>query len=189
MNEKQAKQARPSAAPSVSPHMQAYLNTQIEADEQVIWAGTTNVSGRMKRLIPFVILCLFMMFFCSGLFLLMDTPSRLPLALLSLLAWAGIPTVVVWGQLNHLRRTLYAITNRRVLITSVGKPKRTESYPPEKLEFIRPVSKKGGRGDIYFTVLRGKGRRRHMRFNHGFRDIAAVEQVADLMRRTFPRET
>jgi hypothetical protein len=131
-------------------------------------------------------LSLFMMFFCSGLFLLMDNPSRLLLVLLSLLTWAGIPAVVAWGQSNHLRRTLYAITNRRVLIMSVGQPKRTESYPPEKLEFIRPVSKKGGRGDIYFTVLRGKGRHRRMRFNHGFLDIAEVEQVADLMHRTFP---
>jgi hypothetical protein len=188
MTEEQAKQTQPSAVPSISPQMQAYLNTQIEADEQVLWAGTTNVSGRMKRLRPLVILSLFMMFFCSGLFLLMDNPSRLLLVLLSLLTWAGIPAVVAWGQSNHLRRTLYAITNRRVLIMSVGKPKRTESYPPEKLEFIRPVSKKGGRGDIYFTVLRGKGRHRHMRFNHGFLDIAEVEQVADLMRRTFPGE-
>jgi hypothetical protein len=189
MTEKQTRQTQPSAVSSVSPQMQAYLDTQIEADEQVLWAGTTNVFGRMKRLIPFVILCLFMMFFCSGLFFLMDNPSRLLLALLSLLAWAGIPAVVAWGQSNHLRRTLYAITDRRVLIMSVGKPRRTESYPPEKLEFIRPVSKKEGRGDIFFTVLRGKGRHRHMRFNHGFLDIAEVEQVADLMRRTFPRET
>ena len=189
MTEKQIRQTQPSAVSSVSPQMQAYLDTQIEADEQVLWAGTTNVFGRMKRLIPFVILCLFMMFFCSGLFFLMDNPSRLLLALLSLLTWAAIPAVVAWGQSNHLRRTLYAITDRRVLIMSVGKPRRTESYPPEKLEFIRPAPKKEGRGDIFFTVLRGKGRHRHMRFNHGFLDIAEVEQVADLMRRTFPRRT
>ena len=186
MTEKQAMQAQPSAVPSISPQMQAYLNDQIDAGERVLWAGTTNVSGRMKRLRPLVILSLFMMVFCSGLFLLMDTPSRLLLVVLSLLAWAGIPAAVAWGQSDHLRRTLYAITDRRVLILSLGKPKRTESYPPEKLEFIRPVAKKGGRGDIYFTVLRGKGRHRHMRFNHGFLDIAEVEQVAGLMRRTFP---
>ena len=186
MTEKQAMQAQPSAVPSISPQMQAYLNDQIDAGERVLWAGTTNVSGRMKRLRPLVILSLFMMVFCSGLFLLMDTPSRLLLVVLSLLIWAGIPAVVTWGQSDHLRRTLYAITDRRVLIMSLGKPKRTESYPPEKLEFIRPVAKKGGRGDIYFTVLRGKGRHRHMRFNHGFLDIAEVEQVAGLMRRTFP---
>jgi len=173
---------------SVNPQMQAYLNTQIEADEQVLWAGTTNVSARMKRLIPFAILCLFMMFFCSGLFFLMDNPSRLFLALSSLFLWAGILVVVVWGQFDHLRRTLYAITNRRVLIMSVGKPGRTKSYPPEKLEFIRPVFKKGGRGNIYFVLLKGKGRRRHQRFYHGFLDIAEAKQVTDLMRRTFPNK-
>jgi hypothetical protein len=186
MTEWQAEQIQPSAVPATSPQMQAYLDTQIEAGEQVLWAGTTNVSGRMKRLRPLVIMSLFMMFFCSGLFLLMDNPSQLLLVVLSVLTWAGIPAVVAWGQSNHLRRTLYAITDRRVLIMTLGNPKRTDSYPPERLEFIRPVSKKGGRGDIYFIILRGKGRHRHTRIKHGFLDIAEVEQVADLMRRTFP---
>jgi len=186
MTEQQAKQTQPPAMPSINPHMQAYLDTQVEAGERVLWAGTTNVSGRMKRLRPIVIMSLFMMLFCSGFFLLMDNPSRLLLVVLSVLTWAGIPAIVAWGQSNHLRRTLYAVTDRRVLIMTLGNPKRTESYPPEKMEFIRPVSKKGGRGDIYFIVFRGKGRHRHTRINHGFLDIAEVEQVAGLMRRTFP---
>jgi hypothetical protein len=185
MAEEQAKQTQPSTEPSIGPEMQAYLDTQIEPGERVLWAGTTNVSGRMKRLRPFVILCVFMMFFCSGLFLLMDTPSRWLLVLFSVLAWAGIPAVVVWGQSNHLRRTLYAVTDRRALMMTLDKPRRTESYPPEKVEFIQPVSRKGGRGDIYFTVLRGKGRER---LKHGFLGIAEVDRVADLMRRTFPVE-
>jgi len=186
MTEQQAKQTQPPAVPSISPEMQAYLDTQVEAAEKVLWAGITNVSGRMKRLRPFVIISLFMMLFCSGFFLLMDNPSRLLLVVLSVLVWAGIPAAVAWGQSNHLRRTLYAITDRRVLIMTLGNPKRTESYPPEKLEFIRPVSKQGGRGDIFFAILRGKGRHRHTRIKHGFLDIAGVEQVANLMRRTFP---
>lgn len=186
MTEKQAGQRQPSTPPVVDPHMQEYLSTQIGDGERVLWAGTTNAPGRMRRLIPFGILCLFMMFFCGGLFLLMDNPSKVFLAVVSMLVWAGIPAVVAWGQSDHLRRTLYAITDRRVLILSVGKPKKTESYPPEKLEFIRPTVRKGGRGDIYFIELRGKGSRRYMRFKHGFLDIVDVEQVADLMRRIFP---
>ena len=58
MNEKQVNQAQPSG---ISPDMQTYLNTQLEAGEQVLWAGTTHVSGRMRRLRPLVILSLFMM--------------------------------------------------------------------------------------------------------------------------------
>ena len=116
----------------------------------------------------------------------MDNPSKPLLVLFSVLLWAGIPAFVVWGQSRHLRCTLYAVTNRRALILSVGNPKRTESYPPPKIEFIQPVVKVGGRGDLYFTVLRGKGRQRGMRFKHGFLAIAEVEQVAGLMQRTFP---
>ena len=186
MAEEQAGQTQPPAAHSISPQMQAYLNTQIEDDEHVLWASRTNVAGRMKRLRPIVILCIFMMFFCSGIFLLMDTPSRVLLVVLSVLGWAGIAAAIFWGQTNHLRRTLYAITDRRALIMTLGNPKRTESYPPEKLEFVQPVAKQGGRGDLFFTVLRGSGRQRGMRYNHGFLDIPEVEQVAGLMRRTFP---
>lgn len=180
------KQVQPSAASSIGPKMEAYLDTQLQADERVLWAGTTNVSGRMKRLLPIYVMCVFMMVFCSVIFFFMDNPSRLSLVLFSLLTWAGIPAVIAWGQSEHLRRTLYAITDRRMLILSLDKPKRTESYPPEKLEFIRPVIKTGGRGDIYFITLRGKGRNRHMKFDHGFLDIAEVKRVAALMRRTFP---
>ena len=85
--------------------------------------------------------------------------SRGVLVLVSLLVWTGIPAFVAWSQSSHLRHTLYAITDRRALILSVGDPKRTESYPPEKIEFLQTVPKAGGRGDLYFTTLRG-GRRR-----------------------------
>ncbi len=180
------KQTQLSAALSISPEMQAYLDTQIQAGERVLWAGPTNVPGRMRRLVPFYVLSLFMAVFCSVVFFFMDNPSRWTLVIFSLLAWAGIPAFVAWGQSDHLHRTLYAITDRRALILSVDKPKRTESYPPERLEFIKPVVKTGGRGDIYFLTLRGKGRHRHMKFDHGFLDIAEVKLVADLMRRTFP---
>ena len=156
MTEKQAKQTRPSAVASISPQMRAYLETQTDAGEEVLWAGITHVSGRMRRLRPFVILCAFMMFLCSGLFLLMDSPSKLLLAVLSLLGWAGIAAFVVWRQSDHLRRTLYAVTDQRALILSAGNPGRTESYPPEKLEFIRPVAKAGGRGDSVFHRLSGQ---------------------------------
>ena len=187
MAEKHIEQTQPpAAASSLSPEQRAYLDTQIEGGEQVLWAGTTNVAGRTRRLRPFIIMCIFMMFFCSAAFLLMDNPSKVLLVILSLVGWAGIGAAVVWGQTNHLRRTLYAITDRRALIMTVNNPKRTESYPPEKLEFIRPVSKQGGRGDLFFTVLRGTGRQRRMRYNHGFLDIPEVEKVAGLMRRTFP---
>ena len=180
------KQVQPSTAPSISPEMEAYLDAQLQDDERVLWAGTTNVSGRMRRLVPIYVMCVFMMVFCSVVFFFMDTPSRLTLVLFSLLTWAGIPAVIAWGQSDHLRRTLYAITDRRVLILSLDKPKRTESYPPEKLEFIRPAVKQSGRGDVYFVTLRGRGSRRHMKFDHGFLDVAEVKRVAGLMRQTFP---
>ncbi len=43
-----------------------------------------------------------------------------------------------------------------------------------------------GSDDIYFAILRGKGGHRRTPIRHGFLDVGEVEQVADLMRRTFP---
>jgi len=103
--------------------------------------------------------------------------------LLSLLIWAGIPAFVYWRQSAHLRDTLYAVTDRRALILSLGQPRRTESYPPDKIEFVHPVVKKSGRGDLYFTLLRGTGTRTES-FKHGFLDIVDVDSVARLMRET-----
>ncbi|HEY54566.1 MAG TPA: hypothetical protein G4N94_14050 [Caldilineae bacterium] len=185
MTERGTKQTQ-SPANTLSPEMQTYLDSQLEEGERLLWASGTNVKARMRKMRVVVIGSVFMLFFCSGMFLLMETPSRVQLALFSLLFWLALPAVAIWGQRDHLRRTIYAITDRRALILSLDKPKRTESYPPEKIEFIHPVTKAGGRGDLYFVMIRGKGQQWRMRYRHGFLDIANVEDVADLMRETFP---
>ena len=165
-----------------------YLKSQIESDEKVLWSGTTDVAGRRKRLIPVVISCLFMLLLCSG-FMALNNPSPwLPIGL-AVVVFLGIPIFVVWRQTDHLKRTLYALTDKRALMLSVGKPKRTESYPPEKIEILETVGRPGGRGDLFFTKLRGRaagapGRRTS--YKHGFLSIRDVKQVAALMRATFP---
>ena len=166
---------------SISPQMKQYLQSQLETGEQVLWAGTTDVPGRTRRLWPIVIASMFLVFLCS--FVFWNNPSRWILVLLSVLIWAGIPAFVYWRQSAHLRNTLYAVTDRRALILSVGNPQRTESYPPDKIEFLQRVRKKRGRGDIYFTLLRGTGWARE-RYKHGFLDIEDAEHVARLMRET-----
>jgi hypothetical protein len=176
----------PGEQPSVGPQTRQYLSAQIEPDEQVLWLGTTNVSGRMRRLLPLGITSIFMLVLCSIFSL--NNPSWPILLLLSVLIWGGIPAFVAWRQSSHLRRTLYAITDRRALILSVGEPRRTESYPPERIEFVRPVLGKGGRGDLYFTTMKGTGLDAQ-RFDHGFLDIADVEQVASLIHDNLVRES
>jgi hypothetical protein len=164
---------------SITPQMRVYLEAQLEAGEQVLWAGTTDVPGRTRRLWPLAVAAVFGTFLCS--FVFWDNPSRWILVLLSLLVWAGIPALVYWRQTAHLRQTLYAITEQRALILSVGNLKRTESYPPERIEFVDAVPGRGGRGDLLFVLLRGTGTRSYS-FKHGFLGIEGVERVAQLMR-------
>jgi len=167
-----------SEQPSISPGMTEYLQGQVAADEKVLWAGTTDVAARMRRLVPVPVAAVFNILVCTIAF--SQNPSWLLLELLSVLFWGGLAVVIAWGHSRNLQRTLYAITNRRALILSVGNPRKTESYPPERIDFVRPVVKKGGRGNLYFTTI---GSRRSRRYNHGFLDIADVERVARLMDR------
>jgi len=171
---------------AITAQMKQYLETQLEAGEQVLWAGATDVPGRTRRLWPLALSAVFGTFLCS--FVFWNNPSRWVLVLVSLLVWTGIPAFVYWRQTAHLRDTLYALTDRRALILSVGDPKRSESYPPEKIEFVHAVSRGGSGGDLYFTMLRGTGARRE-RFKHGFLGIANVEHVAQLMRENLVRES
>jgi hypothetical protein len=165
---------------SISSQMERYLQSQLETGERVLWAGTTDVRGRIRRLWLVVVSSIFLMFLCS--FVFWNNPSRWILLLLSALIWAGIPAFVYWRQSAHLRNTLYAVTDRRALILSLGNPERTESYLPEKIEFVQPVVRKGGRGDIYFTSLEGPGPG-GANYKHGFLGIEDAHRVALLMRR------
>ena len=176
--------SHPQSSDELGPGMLDYLYTQIAEDEQVQWAGATDVGSRIRRMWFLIPACLLMLFLCS--FMSINDPGWLLLVSLSVAFWGGLPVLIYRMQLNHLKRTLYAITDRRALILSVGKPKKTESYTSDKINFIRPVHRKDGRGDLYFARLEGTGTEGWQSFNHGFLYITDVEQVADLMRRTFP---
>jgi hypothetical protein len=161
--------------------MEQYLKTQIEADEKVLWASTTNFRARMGRVRFLPVLSLVMMVFCSVFS--WSNPDRWILVLASVVIWAAIPAVAFWSMSRHLRGRLYAITDRRALIMIMGNPRKTESYPPEKIEFVKPVQRAGGLGDLYFTLLRGTGAYRES-YEHGFLAIEDVSGVATLMRKT-----
>jgi hypothetical protein len=110
-------------------------------------------------------------------------PDRWLLVLLSVVFWGGLPVLVNWSMTRHLRGRLYAITDRRALIMMVGDPRKTESYPPQEIKFVRPVARGAGLGDLYFTALEDD----EQRWEHGFLAIEDVSGVASLMRKTLYR--
>jgi hypothetical protein len=107
-----------------------------------------------------------------------NNPDRWILVLVSVLFWGGLPVLVNWSMTRHLRGRLYAITDRRALIMMMGDPRKTESYPPERIQFVRPVPRGPGLGDLYFTALEDE----RQRWEHGFLAIQDVSGVARLMR-------
>ena len=164
--------------PPLSPEMEQYLKTQIEADEKVLWASTSDFSERMRRIRFLPVLSIVMMVFCSVFS--WSNPDRWVMVVLSVLVFGSIPILANWSMSRHLRGRLYAITDRRALIMIVGNPKKTESYPPEKIEFLKPVQRGVGVGDLYFTAFEDS----EQRWEHGFLAIQDVNGVAALMRKT-----
>jgi len=164
--------------------MQVYLQGQLEADEKVLWSSRTNVGGRMRKLLPLAAITPFMILLCN--FAFMRSPDRWWLLLLTVLIWLGIPILVAWRQHKHLQQTIYALTDRRAPILQLDNPKRSDSYPPERIEFVRPVVRSGNRGDVFFAASRqttAQGTAGFaQRWERGFLDIADPRAVARLMR-------
>ena len=101
--------------PSIPPAMEQYLQTQIEADERVLWASTSDFSERMRRIRFMPVISIVMMVFCSAFS--WSNPDRWLMVLLSVLFWGGLPVLANWSMTRHLRRRLYAITDQRALIS------------------------------------------------------------------------
>jgi len=164
-----------------------YLDAQLQPGERVLWTGTTDVAGRRKRLVPVTVSCLFMLLLCSWV-VSMNNPSPWAAIAVSAAVWVGLPVFIVWRQVDDLKRTVYAVTDRRALILCVGRPKRDKSYPAEEISFVRVASLRGGRGDVLFVALRGRARSGHPRritVQHGFLAIEEPRHVAELMRATY----
>lgn len=180
-------QANPPAGGGITAAMQAHLAAQLEPGEQVLWAGATDVAGRMKKItLLMAISCLFLVLLCGGVFLTGAGPNRGLLVALSVLGPAALFAFVYWGGSADFRRTFYAVTDRRALLLKLGKPRQTQSFPPDKIQYLHIKRWKSGRGTLYFGKETGRDMDGHKTTMHyGFDHIAGVDQVADLMRQNF----
>ncbi len=87
------------------------------------------------------------------------------------------------------RTTLYAISDRRLLIVNLFPLREIQSFPPEDLNMLECTERPDGSGDLVFReIVTGSGRSRQTK-RFGFFGVPEVRRVEDEVRRLAARET
>jgi hypothetical protein len=103
-------------------------------------------------------------------------------AAIVLLCIALSPLAVLWRATRLVRRTVYAITDRRLFVLSGLRGREPRSFPPEELDDPQVRERGDGRGDVIFATvpeIRQTRQGRQTRLAEAaFTDIADVQRVA-----------
>ena len=173
---------------------QQIAQAQLESGEQLLWHGKPDpkryVLGSLLILlfgIPWTAFSLFWMAAASG-FLFSESGN----GVFSLFALFGVPFVLVgFGMLSapywvyrKMKRTVYALTNRRALIITSGKSQKIQSYTDKDIGVIERTERANGKGDVTFaTEITNKSTQKI-----GFLSIADARRVERLLLDVFKKE-
>ncbi|MEZ5933748.1 MAG: hypothetical protein R3F54_17710 [Alphaproteobacteria bacterium] len=124
---------------------------EMAAGERLIWADTSLPGNARRRVLPVSILgWLFLLLslawmakaaIASFWLLIMGLPFLLAAA-----AIAGLP----WWWPTITRHTVYAISDRRLLIIQSWPRRKVRSYGPDDIDVVERREKRDGSGDIVF---------------------------------------
>lgn len=204
---------------SLDPYLMEALESELMAGERLLWAGQPNPMrlaqthlGRSAGGIIFFVFTLMMFGFIFGNFNMMDfggmggfsSSFGLVSSIFSLVLFIFLATSL-WGILTPVfdywkaTRTIYGITNRRVIVREQGFSATVKSYSAEDIERIERREKADGSGDIIIdeeTRLRsyrnssGYNRTRAYTVPVGLFGVRNVREVEALMLETFrPHES
>lgn len=153
------------AKPPVDARSDPRLGRELEADEQVVWAGRPDPKVMGCRSVPLMIFgipwtafSVFWMLAASGvLFGRIGGAGWIIQAIFTLF---GVPFVLIgffmltspyWAR-RTARKTLYALTDRRCIIWQPSLRSTTvKSYGPDDLGSMSRLERKNGAGDVIFV--------------------------------------
>lgn len=134
-----------------SPDPLALAKAEMAEGEKLIWADTSLAKNARRRVLPisvlgwlFLLLALAWMAkaaIASFWFLIMGLPFLLAVLALALLPW--------WWPL-FTRHTVYAISDRRLLIIQNWPRRRVTSYGPDEIDVVERQERRDGSGDLIF---------------------------------------
>jgi hypothetical protein len=92
------------------------------------------------------------------------------------------PLAALWRAVRRVQRTVYVITDRRLLVLPGGSGREARSFAPEELDDPAVRDRDDGRGDVIFATvpeIRQTRQGRQTRLAEAaFTDIADVQRVA-----------
>jgi hypothetical protein len=162
----------------------------LQAGEHLVWAGRPGPAAQPAWRLDRTSLLIAAAPFFAAVFLLWQAVDRAgSLAALLFLA-AGIvmlcialsPLAALWRAVRRVQRTVYAVTDRRLLVLPGGSGRALRAFPPEDLDDPEVRERGDGRGDVVFATvpeIRQTRQGRQTRLAEAaFTDIADVQRVA-----------
>lgn len=168
---------------NIPPQIYERVENELLAGEDLLWVGLPGsrlkLQGVPQRARAAAV-TLFTVCIGTGVTLLLARTGPRVLPLMALLMVLGLLIAFLVWQLNRLSRgTIYAVTDRRVLILHPGG--RARSYGPQDLRGIERREKPDGSGDLIFNP----GSESTIEAPVGFFGIEHVRQVEALLLETF----
>ncbi len=190
--------ARPPAV-RVESWMRAAIDSELDG-ERVLWIGQPVAPAlpSMKFIVTFGVsaICIFFLF----LFYLLSIDFGMGLSLCLLMGGLVLCVVAGYALRDQPRssKTIYCVTENRAVIFNLGPPRRTASYPLDRLRELTRVTKPDGSGNLLFrppeirmsvgTFQIGdtavdQPQYSQVNFDNGFYRIENVAEVERLIRR------
>jgi hypothetical protein len=162
--------------------------SEMSADEHLLWHGSPNAYRRSRRYFPlawigvpwigFALLWLWKGYeiFSSGVGLgLVGCLCGFPMLLVGILMLLS-----PWLAGRAAKRTLYVVSDRRILVIVDNKIRSIQIFQPEDIRHLVSVERQDGSGDLLFakpsSSATAAGSSTSMGF-YGIRDVCYVEEL------------
>lgn len=192
-------------AAMLNERLRQFLNREVQPGEQLRWFGQPRPWRMAIRSIPIVLFAIpwtafsiFWMAMAGGAAWFSHehtesatAPSLSPMDLFACFPLFGLPFLLIglgmlsspFWMMRKARRTLYAVTDRRVIILSGSWSTTVTTLMPDQLRDLTRKEKLDGSGDLYFEQPPVYESRTQPRPTHrGFIGIPNVREVEELVR-------
>ncbi len=134
-----------------APNSLALAHAEMAEGETLLWADTPASSGARRRVLPLSLLGWLLLFLAL---VWMFKAAGASFALLGLglpfLVCALVLALLPWWWPRFTRHTVYALSDRRLLIIQAWPRQRVTSYGPDDIDVVERRDYKDGTGDIVF---------------------------------------
>jgi hypothetical protein len=174
----------------VNPEIQRMVQPDLEAGEQLLWAGQPNPT---KAALPYLPVSLFALLWTGSVAYFSQSfsfsgSSRFIFfaifALFFLVGFAFMAFPLFWYF--RAKQRCYAVTNKRLLLVQAGKFRNLQSYTQDDIEELECTERADKSGDLTFAQKRWKDSDGDWHTHRiGFLGIPEVRSVERLVRDVF----